>query len=67
MNKSLLENNAFMELIKPTDPPEYQPNRFGAIRSGKFKLVIVTKNKFPADELIEQTYPIRIVLPGDSF
>ena len=56
-----------MELIKPTDPPEYQPNKFGAVRSGKFKLVIVTKNKFPADDLIEQTYPIRIVLPGDSF
>ena len=56
----------FLKLVKPTDPAEYQPNKFGGIRMDKFKLVIVTKNKFPADTLIEQTYPIRIVLPGDS-
>jgi len=53
-----------MKLVKKTDADEYQSSKFQHHRVDNFLVIIVTKNKFPPDPLLEQTYPIRIVLPN---
>ncbi|CAK8672610.1 unnamed protein product [Clavelina lepadiformis] len=63
MTKALLENSNYMKLIKPTDHDEYQKSKFQHHRVDNFTLIILTKNKYPSEHLIEKTYPIRIVLP----
>ena len=54
----------YMKLVKKTDADEYQSSKFQHHRVDNFLLIIITKNKFPPDPLLEQTYPIRIVLPS---
>lgn len=53
----------FTKLIKDGDGPDYNKNNFNDLRLSHFLFVIMTKNPFPDDELIERTYPIRIHIP----
>jgi len=55
---------SYMKLVKTNDSAEYQSSKFQHHRVDSFMFVIVTKNKYPAEDLVELTYPIRIVLPG---
>ncbi|XP_078485832.1 IQ motif and ankyrin repeat domain-containing protein 1-like [Ciona intestinalis] len=63
MNKEILEEKNYIPLVKTTDPSEYQKSNFHHHRVESFILIIVTKNKFPPENLTDITYPIRIVLP----
>lgn len=52
-----------MKLIKEGDPPDYQKNKFNELRTGNFKVYVITKNILPPEELLERTYPIRVIVP----
>ncbi|XP_039267786.2 IQ motif and ankyrin repeat domain-containing protein 1-like [Styela clava] len=65
MSKEILQEEKYMQLVKPEDGEAYQKSKFQHHRAQKFIFVLVTKNKFPSDYLIDLTYAIRIVLPGD--
>lgn len=58
-------SNRYMQLVKETDGDSYQKSKFQHHRAERFMFVLVTKNKFPSEFLIDSTYAIRIVLPGD--
>ena len=53
----------YLKLVKETDPPEYHKNKFNDLRTANFKLFIITKNKFPVEDLLDRTYPIRVHVP----
>ena len=52
-----------MKLVKETDPQDYQKNKWIDARTANFKVYVITKNPFPPEELLDQTYPIRIHVP----
>lgn len=63
MDKSIMQEEVYLKLLRENDPPEYHKNKFNDLRTANFKLYIITKNKFPAEELLERTYPIRVHVP----
>lgn len=63
MDKSIMQEEKYIKLIKPTDPPDYSKDRFIDSRTANFRLFIITKNPFPPEDLMDQTYPIRIHVP----
>ncbi|XP_076463070.1 IQ motif and ankyrin repeat domain-containing protein 1-like [Babylonia areolata] len=63
MDMSILQNQKYLGLLKPNDPPEYDKNKFNDLRLSNFKFFIVSKNPYPREELLDQTYPIQVFLP----
>ncbi|KAL8597862.1 hypothetical protein ACOMHN_061395 [Nucella lapillus] len=63
MDKSIIENEKYLGLVRPTDSTEYDQNKFNDLRLSNFKLFLVTKNPYPKEELLDQTYPIQVFLP----
>ena len=51
-------------LIKESDGVEYQKNRFNDYFTQHFKLLIMTKNPFPSEDLMDKTYVIRVHIPS---
>ncbi|XP_035671647.1 putative IQ motif and ankyrin repeat domain-containing protein isoform X1 [Branchiostoma floridae] len=64
MTKEILQENRYMSLVKESDSKEYQPSNFLHAKSESFRLFIVTKLRYPPQELLDRTYPIRIHIPG---
>lgn len=52
-------------MVKESDGPEYQKNKFNDLRTSNFKFFIITKNPYPPDDLMDNTYPIRIFVPTE--
>lgn len=63
MDKSIMQEENYLKLLKEGDPSEYHKNKFNPLRTVSFKLYIITKNTLPPEELIERTYPIRVHVP----
>ncbi|XP_064623057.1 IQ motif and ankyrin repeat domain-containing protein 1-like [Lineus longissimus] len=63
MDKSIMQPEKYLKLVKKTDDDDYQKNRFIDYRTANFRLFIITKNKFPPDDLLEKTYVIRVFIP----
>lgn len=51
-----------MKLVKKTDDNAYQPSNFMHHFASKFKFILLTKNSFPQNTLIDKFYTIRVVL-----
>lgn len=61
MDKSLMKNEGYLELRRDSDGDDYETSKFDDYRIEKgFKCIVVTSNKFPAEELLESTYPLRV-------
>jgi len=52
----------YLQLIRPGDGEEYNKNNFNDFHASKFKFIILTKNPFPEEHLLNITYPIKVVL-----
>lgn len=65
MNKEVLKEENYMKLVREGDGPEYDKLRFDSGRIANFKLCIITKNVYPSEELLDQTYAIRVHIPVD--
>ncbi|KAK3089405.1 hypothetical protein FSP39_003377 [Pinctada imbricata] len=63
MDKSIMEEENYLQLVKETDGPEYDKTKFNDYRKGNFRFFIVTKNPYPSDDLLDKTYVIRIFVP----
>ncbi|XP_061168041.1 IQ motif and ankyrin repeat domain-containing protein 1-like [Saccostrea echinata] len=63
MDKSIMQEENYLSLVKEGDGPEYDKNKFTAFRTQNFKLWIVTKNPYPPEYLIDSCYAIRIFVP----
>ncbi|XP_019620264.1 PREDICTED: putative IQ motif and ankyrin repeat domain-containing protein [Branchiostoma belcheri] len=64
MTKEILQESRYMALVKESDPKEYQPSNFLHAKSDNFRFFIVTKLRYPPQDLLDKTYPIRIHIPG---
>ena len=53
----------YLSLVKESDGDEYAKTKFNDFRIQNFKLFLVTKDPFPKETLLEQTYPIRVHIP----
>lgn len=62
MNKELLKEERYMQLVKASDPGPYQKNDFLHDEVGNFKFIITIKNENPSQKLLDAMYPIRIVM-----
>ena len=61
MDKSLMQNEGYLELRRDSDGDDYENSMFDDYRIEKgFKCIVVTSNKFPSEELLESTYPLRV-------
>lgn len=63
ISKELLQDEKYMQLIKESDSESYQKSKFQHHNVDKFMFILVTKNKYPAEKLLDIMYPIRIILP----
>lgn len=63
MNKSILEEENYLKLVKKSDGDEYAKTKFNDLRTKNFRFFIITKNPYPPDDLIERTYVIRMYVP----
>lgn len=64
MTKDLLKNNKYLELTRPCDGDEYSKTSFLGARIEKFMFIIVTQQWNPPETLMDQTYPIRVIIPS---
>lgn len=64
MSKKLLKDNKFLELVQPKDGEEYSKTSFLGAKIEKFMFIIITQQWNPPEHLLEQTYPIRVIIPS---
>ena len=61
MDKSLMQNEGYLELRRDSDGDDYENSMFDDYRIEKgFKCIIVTSNKYASDALLESTYALRV-------
>ncbi|KAL5017302.1 hypothetical protein ScPMuIL_006891 [Solemya velum] len=63
MDKTIMKEENYSKLIKKTDGTEYNLTLFSEARTDNFKFVIITKNSYPPDDLMENCYIIRMFIP----
>ncbi|XP_048763546.2 IQ motif and ankyrin repeat domain-containing protein 1-like isoform X2 [Ostrea edulis] len=63
MDKSIMQEENYLKLLKAGDGPEYEKNKFSLFRTQNFKFWIITKNPYPPDYLLDTCYTIRIYVP----
>ncbi|XP_065843329.1 IQ motif and ankyrin repeat domain-containing protein 1-like isoform X2 [Oscarella lobularis] len=61
MTKEIMKEDKYLGLVRKTDGEQYGKNNFNRVEN--FKFVVVTRMRRPPDELVRQTYPIRIFVP----
>lgn len=64
MDRSILKDEAYLSLVKESDGEEYHPTKFSDERAAKFKLIILTAERFPAKEITDNTYCVRVLVKG---
>jgi len=52
-----------MKLVKPEDGDAYLKQNFSPYRTENFKFFILSKNIFPSEKLMSDTYVIRLKIP----
>jgi hypothetical protein len=57
----------FLSLVKAEDGEQYSKTAFLGARIENFKLIILTQLWKPSEDLINQTYPLRVMIPSKSF
>lgn len=62
MEKSLLENEGYLELVRSDDGEEYSRNNFQDNRIKRFMLILSTSSRRPNDDMVERCYTIRVKL-----
>ncbi|CAG5136717.1 unnamed protein product, partial [Candidula unifasciata] len=62
IDKSILQEEKYMKLIKEQDGQEYDKSKFNGLRISNFKFILVTQNPFPDEKLMDNFYVIRIVI-----
>nr|XP_033788999.1 putative IQ motif and ankyrin repeat domain-containing protein LOC642574 homolog [Geotrypetes seraphini] len=62
LNKSILQNDRFLTLLRSTDGPEYSHTQFQTGRMENFKMFFVTKQYPPPELLLSLLCPIEVLL-----
>ena len=64
LDRSILKDEAYLSLIKESDGEEYHPTKFQDSWADKFKFIILTSERFPAKEVTDQCYCVRVAVKG---
>ena len=62
LDRTLLEKENFMKIVKPEDGREYDVQNFTQIRIKYFRVLFLTSATYPCDELLSKSLPIRIIV-----
>jgi len=60
MDKSLLQKEAYLRLVRPADGEEYEANQFQEARVRNFKFVLLTSARQPDARIVDGFYAIRV-------
>ena len=60
MDKSLIENEGYLGLVRSDDGEEYSRNNFQDNRIKRFMLILSTSSRRPNDDMVELCYTIRV-------
>eukprot|EP00918_Siedleckia_nematoides_P094363 GHVU01207245.1.p1 GENE.GHVU01207245.1~~GHVU01207245.1.p1 ORF type:complete len:213 (-),score=44.14 GHVU01207245.1:143-781(-) len=60
LDKSFLKDDAYMELVRPTEGDEYSIQNFRADLVENFQFILITQMETPPVDLLRKTYSIRI-------
>ena len=64
LDGSILKEENYMSLVKESDGEEYHFTKFQDDRIAKFRLILLTAERFPTKEITDRTYNVRVVLKG---
>ena len=56
----------FLSLVRPGDGEEYSKTAFLGARIENFKFILLTQLWNPSEELLQKTYPLRVMVPSKS-
>ncbi|KAI0224678.1 putative IQ motif and ankyrin repeat domain-containing protein [Lamellibrachia satsuma] len=59
MDKSFIEQELYLQLVKPEDGDDYDKYMFNDVN--KFKFIILSQNPAPEEDLLCITFPIKVV------
>ena len=57
----------FLSLVRPEDGEQYSKTAFLGVRIENFKFIILTQLWSPGEDLINQTYPLRVMIPSKTY
>ncbi|KAH9487709.1 hypothetical protein Btru_069463 [Bulinus truncatus] len=60
IDKTILKEEKYKKLIKPTDGADYEVTKFNETRVSKFMFIILTKNPIPNDKLMQLIFEVHI-------
>ncbi|XP_069931719.1 IQ motif and ankyrin repeat domain-containing protein 1 isoform X11 [Oryctolagus cuniculus] len=63
LSRGLLEQERYLSLRRPADGPEYSPARFQEARLHRFRLLFVTRARWPPAEQLQALLPVRVQPP----
>ncbi|XP_028411970.1 putative IQ motif and ankyrin repeat domain-containing protein [Dendronephthya gigantea] len=66
MTKEILKDDRFMSLVRAEDGEQYSKTAFLGAKIENFKFIILTQLWNPSENLINQTYPLRVMMPSKS-
>lgn len=66
-NSMCFSDCSYERLIKKEDGPEYSRANFMRARTNEFRFFLLTTLRHPAEQLIKDTYPLRVVLTQQWF
>ena len=64
LDRSILKDDAYLSLRKESDGEEYHPTKFQDSRAEKFKFILLTSERFPAKEMTDLCYCVRVAVKG---
>lgn len=64
LSRALLEQDRYLSLLRPGDGPEYSTTQFQEARLSHFRLLFVTKLRWPPEEQLQLLLPVLVQLPG---
>lgn len=62
IDKKILNKENYLKLIRPNDGEQYQVQNFDDSKIKNFKLIFITSNSYPYEFLLNNTFPIRIIV-----
>ncbi|XP_062045383.1 IQ motif and ankyrin repeat domain-containing protein 1 [Lepus europaeus] len=63
LSRGLLQQERYLSLRRPADGPEYDPARFQEARLHRFRLLFVTRARWPPAEQLQALLPVRVQPP----
>ncbi|XP_065184286.1 IQ motif and ankyrin repeat domain-containing protein 1-like [Sycon ciliatum] len=62
MDKSIMKESVYESLIRKEDGKAYEKTNFMRGRVQDFQFIVITRMRYPPDQVVHQMYPIRVIM-----